>query len=289
MKKTVLSGSFLLLGLLAAGYNAQAQGAIVDGGTYKMTHYGVVADASQAPTVPAGSPLCLDVANGLPDAGTLLGQWGDNGFEAAQRFVFQKQTDGSFKIRHFDSNVFVQPVGGATVANTRIEQNVSTDADYQRWLITDPDNNGRYKFTLKGSANAAGVSQVLEVGFASNVPGAPVNLFDDNGFEPAQRWELTLTSSPLATKGASDALRTEVYPSVLGPDQRLSVRIVAQHSGPAQLEVLDMTGRRAYTQAATLQAGATTLRLDHPRLAAGLYIVRVQQDGATQQVKVVQQ
>ena len=281
----------MLLGLLGGAQLAHAQGPIVDGGTYKLIHYGVVADGSAATYgVPAGTPLCLDVDSGKPDVGVIIGQWGDIDNLTAQRFVLEKQTDGAYKIHHAGTPVYLQPVGGAIAAGTQIEQNVASNSDYQHWFITDPNSNGRYKFTLKNSANAAGVSQVLEVGFASPAPGAKVNLFDDNGFEPAQRWQLVLTASPLATKSAAAiALKTEAYPSPLSAGQRLSVRVEALRSGPANVEVLDMLGQRVHSQAAALQAGTNAVLLAPLPLAAGIYVVRVHQGDLMQQTRIVQQ
>ena len=91
MKKPVLICTLLLGSVLAAG-SAQAQGAITNNGVYKMTRYGVVADGSAAPGVPAGTPLCMDVDNNLATAGISIGQWGDNGNDA-QRYVFVLQLD----------------------------------------------------------------------------------------------------------------------------------------------------------------------------------------------------
>ena len=108
MKKNVLFASLAVACLLGAAHSAQAQGAIVDGATYKLTHYGVVADGSE-PLVPAGSALCLDVDNNSPNAGTSIGQWGDNG-NNAQRFIFELQADGSYKFRHKGTVLYVQPV-----------------------------------------------------------------------------------------------------------------------------------------------------------------------------------
>lgn len=292
MKKTVLFGALATLGLLGTGRTTQAQGAIVNGGTYKMTHYGVVADGSAAAYgVPAGTALCMDVNLGLATAGATIGQWGDNGLDG-QRYIFEKQSDGSFKLRHKGTVMYVQPIGLNKAALTHIEQNVllTTNDDAQRWFITDPNNNGRYKFTLKNSANAAGVAQCLEIGFGSATPGGFIDLYDDNAFEQAQRWVLTLTGSPLATRSANDAaLRTEVYPTVLGQGQPLSLRVDALRSGAAQVELVDVLGRLAYTQSATLQAGATMLAISVPKLAAGTYIVRVHQGEFSQQTRIVQQ
>lgn len=290
MTKSVLFRSLTALCLLGAAQSASAQGTITNGGTYKMTHYGVPADASAvAFGVPAGTPLCLDVNLGLATAGASIGQWGDNGFDG-QRFIFELQTDGSYKLRHRGTVMYVQTVGLSKAANSRIEQNVllTSGDDAQRWFITDPNNNGRYKFTLKNSANAAGVSQVLEIGFGSAAPGAPVNLFDDNAFEQAQRWQLTRTA--LATKNAVDSgLWLQAYPNPLAAGQALSLRVEAQRPGPAAVEVLDVMGRVVYRQAATLVAGGNPLALATAPLTPGLYLVRLHQGGLVQQTQFVQQ
>ena len=290
MKKTLLFGSLAALCLLGTNQSAQAQGAIIPGATYKMVHYGVPADGSaSAFGVPAGTPLVLDVNLNLTTAGASIGQWGDNGNDG-QRYVFVLQTDGSYKLRHQGTVMYVQTVGLAKAAGTRIEQNVllTSGDDAQRWFITDPNNNGRYKFTLKNSANATGVSQVLEIGFGSPAPGAPVNLYDDNGFEQAQRWELTRTA--LATKNAAEsALWIQAYPNPVGQGQRLNLRVEAQRPGQAEVEVLDVMGRKVYSQSTELRMGGNPIALTNAPLSPGLYLVRLRQGSFVQQTQLVQQ
>ena len=133
-------------GLLCAGQSASAQ-AIVDGATYKITHYGI--------TAPTGEPLCVDVANNSAAAGAAIGQYLDNGNDA-QRFIFEKQTDGSFKLRHKGTNMYIQIVGLSSAVFTQLEQGPATDDTAQRWVITEdpgsnadnpnPPANGLYEF-----------------------------------------------------------------------------------------------------------------------------------------------
>ena len=133
-------------GLLCAGQSASAQ-AIVDGATYKITHYGI--------TAPTGEPLCVVVANNSAVAGTAIGQYLDNGNDA-QRFIFEKQTDGSFKLRHKSTNMYIQTVGLSSAVFTQLEQGPATDDTAQRWVITEdpgsnadnpnPPANGLYEF-----------------------------------------------------------------------------------------------------------------------------------------------
>ena len=289
MKKSVLFGALAALGLLVGSTSARAQGTISNGATYRMTHYGVVADASAtAFGVPAGSPLCLDVDRNLTTAGAVLGQWGENANDG-QQFVFLLQADGSYKLRHKGTVQYLQPVGLAKTAGTRIEQNVllATNDDAQRWFITDPNTNGRYKFTLKNSANAQSVSQVMEIGGGSAAPGAPVNLWDDNGFEPAQRWVLTRTV--LATKNAAgEVLWLQAYPNPAARGQALNLRVEAQRPGTASIEVIDALGRPVYRQRAALVTGGNPIELANTSLAPGLYLVRLTQGDFVQQTRFVQ-
>jgi hypothetical protein len=281
MKKSLLfsriAGLSLLLGSALATH-AQTAG-IVDGGTYKLTHHGVV-----DPTT--GTALCLDVDFDSNQPGASIGQYLDNGLDA-QRFILELQSDGSYKVRHKNTQLYVQPVALSTAAFTQMEQNVSVNDDAQRWIITNTGADG-YKFILKATATAA-LPQALEIGYASNVPGARVNLFDDNGFVPAQRWDLTLMATPTATKNAvNPSFSVEAYPNPFG--QRLNVRIYTATAGPAQLELHDMLGRSVRHLNTVLHAGSNEVLLPGDNVpAAGVYILRLRQGEAVQQLQVVQQ
>ncbi|QIX60437.1 T9SS type A sorting domain-containing protein [Hymenobacter lutimineralis] len=281
MKKSVLLGALATLSLLGASHRTLAQAqTLVDGGTYKITHFGKVDPTSK-------SPLCLDVDFDSKEAGASIGQWVDNGFDA-QRFVLEAQTDGSYKIRHMGTTMYVQPVGLATAAGTKIEQNVSSDSDAQRWLITNTGND-LFELMLKATKDAA-KPQVLEVGFASDVPGARVNLWDDTDFAEAQRWQFTLIASPTANRKTNPAeLNAEVYPNPLGRHQALSVKVTTARGGAAEVELLDVLGHRVLRQPATLRAGHNTVSLSRQPLAAGIYILRVSQGNYIQQTRIVQQ
>ncbi|MCR5887568.1 RICIN domain-containing protein [Hymenobacter sp. J193] len=281
MKKSVLFGSFATACLLGVAQLAVAQAqTLVNGGTYKITHFGKVDPTTK-------TPLCLDVDFNSADAGTSIGQWIDNGFDA-QRFVLEAQTDGSYKIRHVGTPMYLQPVALNTAAGTQIEQNVSSDSDAQRWLITNTGDD-LFELMLKATKDAA-KPQVLEVGFASDVPGARVNLWDDTDFAEAQRWQLTLISSPTANKKTNPAeLNAEVYPNPLGRSQELSVKVTTARSGAAEVELLDVLGHKVLGQRAALRVGSNTVSLSRQPLAAGIYILRVSQGNYIQQTRIVQQ
>ena len=138
--------------------------------------------------------------------------------------------------------------------------------------------------------NAAGISQCLEISFGSDAPGVRVNLFDDNGFEPAQRWGLTLMATATATKPANAAaLKTEVYPNPAAAGQCLMVRVEAGTCGAAEVEVPDVLGKKIFAQHETLSAGSNVLALQNKLLGAGVYVLRVRQGEFIQQTRVVQQ
>lgn len=281
MKKSVLFGSLATVCLLGIAQLTMGQAqTLVDGGIYKITHYGKVDPETK-------KPLCLDVDFNSAEAGAGIGQWIDNDLDA-QRFVLEAQTDGSYKIRHVGTPMYIQPVGLVTVAGTKIEQNVASDSDAQRWLITNTGDD-LFELMLQATKDAA-KPQVLEVGFASDVPGARVNLWDDTDFAEAQRWQFTLTSSPTANKKTNPAeLSAEVYPNPLSRNQSLSVRVTTARTGTAGVELLDVLGHKVLSQQATLRAGINTLNLSRQPLAAGVYILRVSQGNYIQQSRIVQQ
>ncbi|MBG8553427.1 RICIN domain-containing protein [Hymenobacter guriensis] len=281
MKKSVLFGSLATVCLLGISQLAMAQAqTLVDGGTYKITHYGKVDPTTK-------TPLCLDVDFDSKEAGASVGQYLDNGIDA-QRFVLEAQTDGSYKIRHTGSTMYLQPVALNTAAGTQIEQNVTSDSDAQRWLITNTGND-LFELMLKATKDAA-KPQVLEVGFASDIPGARVNLWDDTDFAEAQRWQLTLISSPTANRKTNPAeLNAEVYPNPLSRNQALSVKVTTVRSGAAEVELLDVLGHKVLSQRTALRAGTNAVSLSRQSLAAGIYILRVSQGNYVQQTRIVQQ
>lgn len=67
----------------------------------------------------------------------------------------------------------------------------------------------------------------------------------------------------------------------------IEVSVVLPGAGPASLELLDVRGRRVAVRPLIAQAGRQVVRLDgSPRLAAGLYWVRVRQSGASASMRV---
>jgi hypothetical protein len=290
MKKSLLLGSLAAVCLLFTGQSASAQ-AIVNGATYKITHYGVKADNGEA--------LCIEVAGNSGDAGAAVQQWYDNGNDA-QRFIFELQTDGSYKLRHKGTNMYIQTTALSSQVFTQLEQGVSTDDDAQRWVITEnsgstdnnpnPPANGLYEFKLKKAVGQVPFEMCMEVPDGNNIPGQRIKLFDDNDYAHAQRFQLALVSMPTAAKNANVlTLKTELYPNPLGRGQGLSMQVETVKNGQASVEIVDMLGHRVYRQAATLHTGANTLKLSNQALAAGIYVVRVQQGEVVQQTQLVQQ
>ena len=67
------------------------------------------------------------------------------------------------------------------------------------------------------------------------------------------------------------------------------MRRLAPRAGPATVSVVDALGHAVYAQQVALKAGANTVPLRAPSLAAGLYVLRVSQGANTRQINVVQQ
>lgn len=82
MRENVFLGLFVALCLPGAGQSASAQGAIANGGTGKMTHYGM----------PVGTLFWREVDNNLTPAGTSISQWGNNDIDAQRYFSSCKPT-----------------------------------------------------------------------------------------------------------------------------------------------------------------------------------------------------
>ena len=293
MKKSFLFSTLAAVGLLLAGPSASAQfstGPIVNGATYKITHYFVRASN--------GDALCVEVAGNSPAAGAAVQQFNDNGNDA-QRFIFELQTDGSYKMRHKGTNMYIQTVGLSSAVFTDLEQNVSNNDTGQRWVITEnPGSNvdnpnppaGLYEFKLKKAVGQMPFEMCMEVPSANNISGQRLKLFDDNDYARAQRFQLTLTAMPTATKNASElVLKTQAYPNPFGRGQALSVQVEALNGGSATVSVIDALGHVVHNQQVALKAGGNTVLLSNPMLATGMYIVRVNQGHNTQQIQVAQQ
>lgn len=101
---------------------------------------------------------------------------------------------------------------------------------------------------------------------------------------------VSATATPLAARAGQAAATTlEALPNPSNGQFR--VLLAATSGGPAQLELLDLQGRRVRTLFAGVLAAGTTrdLPVDAPDLAAGLYLLRLQSNGATQYLRVAVQ
>jgi hypothetical protein len=92
VRENVFLGLFVALCLPGVGQSASAQGAIANGGTGKMTHYGM----------PVGTLFWREVYNNLAPAGKSISQWGNNDIDA-QRHIFELQTNGLYELRQAPS------------------------------------------------------------------------------------------------------------------------------------------------------------------------------------------
>lgn len=254
--------------------SAQAQ-SVVNGATYKITHKGAFDPAT-------GTPLCLDVDFNLPDPGTRIRQFLDNGFDA-QRFVLELQPDSTYKVRHKGTVMYLQTIGLADTNFAKTEQNVSSPANAQHWRLTDM-GGGYFKFTMRGT------NRCLEAAFNSNIPGSDVGIFDDNGND-AQRWKLDLIDMPTAVEGQFGAgFLLEAYPNPAPAQRDLHLYAQTTTAGMGSVEVADLTGRVLVTQPLLLQAGGQAVTVQGTSaLAAGTYIIRLRQGALLRQMRLAVQ
>jgi hypothetical protein len=86
----------------------------------------------------------------------------------------------------------------------------------------------------------------------------------------------------------SAALVAEAFPSPLHLGETLSLRLRTSEAGPTRLLVTDALGRTVLQQALTLEKGTTTVPLPAASTwPQGVYLLRVQQAGQQQTLKVV--
>jgi hypothetical protein len=102
----------------------------------------------------------------------------------------------------------------------------------------------------------------------------------------------TATFSPVRTVAVplEAGLLVQAYPNPSAPGAAVALSIRTGQAGPATLRLTDMLGRELGQQQADLPAGATTLPLPGAgQLATGVYLLRVQQGGQQQALKLVRQ
>jgi hypothetical protein len=102
----------------------------------------------------------------------------------------------------------------------------------------------------------------------------------------------TSTFSPVRTVAVplAGGLLVQAYPNPSAPGAAVALSIRTGQTGPALLRLTDMLGREVGHQQADLPAGATTLPLPGTgQLATGVYLLRVQQGGQQQTLKLVRE
>jgi hypothetical protein len=134
------------------------------------------------------SGKALDVPSAIATAGEQLWQWDPNGTNA-QKWLLHRNSDGSFTIVSTLDQALVIDVSGAATINGTATQLWSYNAtDAQKWTLNlVPDTslkNDSYKIS-----SALGHGQHVEVGGASDIDGAKIQIFAWNGTR-AQKFKL---------------------------------------------------------------------------------------------------
>jgi hypothetical protein len=102
----------------------------------------------------------------------------------------------------------------------------------------------------------------------------------------------TGTYSPVRTVAVplAGSFLVQAYPNPSAPGAAVALSIRTGQAGPATLHLTDVLGREVGQQLANLPAGATTLPLPEAgQLATGVYLLRVQQGGQQQMLRLVRE
>ncbi len=102
----------------------------------------------------------------------------------------------------------------------------------------------------------------------------------------------TSTYSPVRSVAVplAGGLLVQAYPNPSAPGAAVALSIRTSQAGPATLHLADVLGREVGQQQADLPIGATTLPLPGTgQLATGVYLLRVQQGGQQQVLRLVRQ
>jgi hypothetical protein len=102
----------------------------------------------------------------------------------------------------------------------------------------------------------------------------------------------TSTYSPVRTVAVplEGGFLVQVYPNPSTPGAAVALSIRTGQAGPAMLRLTDVLGRELSQQQASVPAGTTTLPLPEAgQLATGVYLLRVQQGGQQQVLRLVRE
>lgn len=115
--------------------------------------------------------------------------------------------------------------------------------------------------------------------------GGPPPAPDDNGYvDDSGSW---LVGVDETTNNNNDDLKITAYPMPAFTELKLDIASINQTQ--AQITLIDIQGKAVAQWDKTLQQGANTLKFDIAKLAKGMYMLNVQANGKTAQLKVILQ
>ncbi|MBD0258469.1 MAG: RICIN domain-containing protein, partial [Cytophagales bacterium] len=234
-------------------------------GTYKITarHSGKALDVN---------------ANGTTD-GTNVQQWTDNG-STAQQWIITATTDGHYRLVGNGSGKALEVSNSSLADGGNVQIWSYVGANTQQWKI-EATTDGYYRLLNRNSGKA------LDVNGNSTADGANVHQWTYGG-GLNQQWLITQLSTATARESFEGAAveTVSLYPNPV-TDGTLHVRVYARAAGKASIALSPPTGGRALAQEYALRPGANLLKVNTARLATGLYLLSVQQDGQKTVQKVV--
>jgi poly(3-hydroxybutyrate) depolymerase len=265
--------------------NVTTNDGIVSGATYRLIH--------------RGTNKCLDVSNNSSNSGANVQQWTYSN-TTAQHWIITLESDGFYKLTHEGTPQCLEVSGNSNSANADVQQYYDNTTDAQRWAIS-LQADGSYKLTHKGT------TQCLDVSGNSNDDGADVRQYNDNG-SSGQRWVLEVISLPntalrtaapttsTASNAATSAPAAALVKSLSAPlavypnpaTEQFYVSVSLNQTGAATCTLTDQLGRMVRTQAVQPAGeGTQVLTVDVRGLPAGLYVLRIKQEGGGMQTQRV--
>ncbi|UOQ67558.1 family 43 glycosylhydrolase [Hymenobacter volaticus] len=190
---------------------------------------------------------------------------GNRTSQPCQQWDFAAVGDGEYRIVNVQTGQTVGVANCSAANNAGLQVGASAGATCQLFRL-DRASDGTLVFA---SVNG---NRVVEVPFASTVPGTQLGLFDYNGCS-CQRW-ITTAAGPLATASGRKLFDVSIYP-VPTEHGNFTVDVSSDRaSEKATIVVFNLQGQEVYRRTFGSQSAKLVVEA---KLKPGVYQVRVQQ------------
>lgn len=185
----------------------------------------------------------VDLRGGGTTSGTVTQLYRGDGV-AAQKFVFARQSDGSYVIKNAASGRVLDVSGGQAANSAKVQLWDENGSTAQRWFIRD-SGSGYYLQSALGN-------WVLDINGGSSANGTAITLYTPNGTD-AQKFMLASTDESGIIEGLpvsvtladNDGFGLDVTGGSL--DDGAAAQLYAKNGTDAQLFVFKRTGNGVYS------------------------------------------